>query len=138
MGTTADLAPPSAEPLLTLANFLVDAELAEYAFLEIVSGGFEQPLFDPGVEVAAADVEKLFGMYEEILAQEDDVLAAFEQIKERAQVSGHRCMSVAVGRRRGATSSSGQTPSMRCRRTGRKRRGLSRRPRRPSQGRPTG
>jgi hypothetical protein len=89
MGTTEDLAPPAAEPLMTLANFLVDAELAEYAFLEIVSGGFEQPLFDPGVEVAAADVETLFGMYEEILAQKDGVLAAFEQIKERAQVSGH-------------------------------------------------
>jgi hypothetical protein len=94
MGTTEDLAPPAAEPLMTLANFLVDAELAEYAFLEIVSGGFEQPLFDPDIEIAAADVEGLFGMYEDILSQKDGVLAAFEQIKERAQVSGHSlCVS---------------------------------------------
>jgi hypothetical protein len=81
--------PERAEPLLTLANFLVDAELAEYAFLEIVSGGFERPLFDPDVEVAAVDVETLFGMYEAILAQKDDVLAAFRQIQGRAEVSGH-------------------------------------------------
>jgi hypothetical protein len=81
--------PERAEPLMTLANFLVDAELAEYAFLEIVSGGFERSLFDPDVEVTAADVESLFGMYEEILAQKDGVLAAFRQIQERAEVSGH-------------------------------------------------
>jgi len=81
--------PARAEALKTLASFLVDADLAEYAFLEIVSGGFEQPLFDPGVEVTAADVERLFGMYDEILAQKDSVLAAFREIQEGAEVSGH-------------------------------------------------
>jgi len=86
-GGVAD--PEQVEPLTTLANFLVDAELAEYAFLEIVSGGFERPLFDPDVEVAVADVENLFGMYEEILAQKDGVLAAFREIQGRAEVSGH-------------------------------------------------
>jgi hypothetical protein len=85
-GGAAD--PEQAEPLKTLASFLVDADLAEYAFLEIVSGGFERPLFDPDVEVTAADVETLFGMYEEILAQKDGVLAAFRQIQGRAEVSG--------------------------------------------------
>src|SRR3972149_2437533 len=70
-----------AESLVTMANFLVDVQLSKYTLLEIVSGGFEQPLFDPDVEVAAADLEALFGMYEEILAQKDGVLAAFRQIQ---------------------------------------------------------
>jgi len=85
-GGVAD--PEQAEPLKTLANFLVDADLAEYAFLEIVTGGFEQPPFDPAVEVETADVETLFGMYEDILAQQDGLLAAFRQVQTRAQVSG--------------------------------------------------
>ena len=77
-----------AEPLKTLANFLVDADLAEYAFLEIATGGFELPPFDSAVEVEVVDVERLFGMYEEILAEEDGVLTAFRQIQARAEVSG--------------------------------------------------
>ena len=86
-GGVAD--PEQAESLKTLANFLVDADLAEYAFLEIVTGGFELPPFDPAVQVEVLDVERLFGMYEEILAQKDGVLAAFRQIQGRAEVSGH-------------------------------------------------
>jgi len=76
-----------AEPLRAIANFLVDVELAEYAFLEIVSGGFELPPFDSGVEVDATDVEALFEMYAEIGAQEDALRLALSQIEAGATVS---------------------------------------------------
>jgi hypothetical protein len=88
MGSPGVVEPPPAEPILTLANFLVDADLAEYAFLEIATGGFKVSPFDAAVQVEAADVEGLFGLYGDILGQKDGVLAALSQIQARASVSG--------------------------------------------------
>jgi len=77
--------PGRAGSLVTMANFLVDVELSKYTSLEIVSGGFQQPLFDPDVEVSPADLETLFTLYSDIADQEDAVLTAFHNIQTRAE-----------------------------------------------------
>jgi hypothetical protein len=79
--------PERAEPLKTIANFVIDFELAEYQYLEIVTGGFTLPPFDPAVEPDAADVQELLEMYAEMAAQQDAVETAFSQIEDRAEVS---------------------------------------------------
>jgi hypothetical protein len=76
-----------AEPLITLASFLIDLELAKHTYLEIVTGGFTVSPFDPSVELDAADFEGLFEMYGDIAEQEDAVLEALDKIEGRAEVS---------------------------------------------------
>jgi len=76
-----------AEPLITLAGFLIDVELAEYTFLEIVTGGFSESPFDPALELQTADFDGLLAMYDEIAAQEDAVMAALSEVEGRAEVS---------------------------------------------------
>ena len=83
-GGVAD--PGRAEPLRTVANFLVDADLAEHAFLEIVTGGFDLPPFDPGVEPGPSDIEALYQRYAELAAQEDALRVALSQIEASATV----------------------------------------------------
>jgi len=84
-GGAAD--PQRAESLKTVTNLLVDVELSKYTLLEVVSGGFEQPPFDPAVEPTAADVQALFEMYAGIAAQDDALRAALSQIEASATVS---------------------------------------------------
>ncbi len=84
-GGVAD--PEHAESLKTVANFLIDFELSEYVFLEAVTAGFTEFPFDPAVEADEADVQELFDIYAEMLAQQDAVEAAFSQIEGRAEVS---------------------------------------------------
>jgi hypothetical protein len=84
-GGVAD--PEEADPLITLASFLIDLELAKYESLEIVTGGFSETPFDPSVELDEADFQGLAAMYEEIAAQEDSVLGALDKIEGRAEVS---------------------------------------------------
>jgi len=84
-GGVAD--PGRVEPLVTVANFLVDVELAEYAFLEIATGGFELPPFDPGVEPGPAEIEALYQRYAELASQEDALRSALSQIEAGATVS---------------------------------------------------
>jgi hypothetical protein len=84
-GGTPD--PEAAEPLLTVANFLIDTELAEYAFLDIVTGGFELSPYDPEVEISPEDVIALFEAYGGILDQKDVLLAALSEVEDRAEVS---------------------------------------------------
>jgi hypothetical protein len=79
--------PEEAAPLITLASFLIDLELAKYESLEIVTGGFSESPFDPSVELDEADFQGLAAMYEEIAAQEDSVLGALDKIEGRAEVS---------------------------------------------------
>ncbi|KPK46781.1 MAG: hypothetical protein AMJ77_05150 [Dehalococcoidia bacterium SM23_28_2] len=76
-----------AEPLITLTSFLIDVELAEYTFLEIVTGGFSESPFDPALELQTADFDGLLEMYDEIAAQEDAVMAALSEVEGRAEVS---------------------------------------------------
>jgi hypothetical protein len=76
-----------AEPLITMASFLIDVELAELTFWEIVTGGFSESPFDPAVELDEADFLGLIDMYGEIATQEDDVLGALDKIEGRAEVS---------------------------------------------------
>ena len=84
-GGVAD--PQQAEPLITIASFLVDVELAKYEYLEIITGGFAVSPFDPSVERDEADFLGLIDMYGEIATQEDDVLGALDKIEGRAEVS---------------------------------------------------
>ena len=84
-GGVAD--PQRAEPLMTVASFLVDLDLAKYKLLEIVTSGFSESPFDPAVEPDAASVRQLFAMYGDIAVQEDAVLAALSQIESRLGVS---------------------------------------------------
>jgi hypothetical protein len=84
-GGVAD--PEEAEPLVTVASFLIDLELAKLTFLEIVTGGFTETPFDASVEFDEADFQGLAAMYEEIAAQGDSVLAALDKIEGRAEVS---------------------------------------------------
>jgi hypothetical protein len=92
-GDPVDLSQPFADAedvadsLIALAGFLVDVKLAEYTLLEIVSGGFEEPLFDPDVAAAEADFESVLSVFTAIAAHEDAVLAAFADIESRAQIS---------------------------------------------------
>ena len=79
--------PQAAEPLITLAGFLIDVELAKYEFLNVVTGGFSEAPFDPAVDLDPANFEGLFEMYAEIATQEDAVLAALSKIERRAEVS---------------------------------------------------
>ena len=76
-----------AEPLKTVANFLIDFELSEYVFLEAVTAGFTEFPFDPAVEPDAASVQELLGLYAEMAAQEEALEAALSQIDDRAEVS---------------------------------------------------
>jgi hypothetical protein len=76
-----------AEPLITLAGFLIDVELAEYTFLEIVTGGFSESPFDPALELQTADFDALIEIYDEIAAQEEAVMAALSEVEGRAEVS---------------------------------------------------
>lgn len=75
------------EPLITLASFLIDVELADYTFLEIVTGGFTESPFDPALELDTADFDRLLEIYDEIAAQEDAVMAALSRVEGRAEVS---------------------------------------------------
>ena len=84
-GGVAD--PQQAEPLITLASFLIDVELAELTFWEIVTGGFTETPFDPAVKLNAADFQSLFDMYGDIVEQGDAVLEALYEIDGRAEVS---------------------------------------------------
>jgi hypothetical protein len=84
-GGVAD--PQRAEPLITLASFLVDLELAKYKFLEIVTAGFNESPFGSAVEPDVASIQQLFEAYGDIAAQEDAVLGALSQIEGRVGVS---------------------------------------------------
>jgi len=84
-GGVAD--PQQAEPLITLADFLVDVELARLTFWEIVTGGFTETPFDPAVKLDADAFQSLFEMYGEIAGQGDAVLEALDKIEGRAEVS---------------------------------------------------
>ena len=84
-GGVAD--PQRAEPLITIASFLVDVQLTKYEFLEIVTSGFTESPFGSAVEPDDASVQQLFEMYGDIAAQEDAVLAALSQIESRVGVS---------------------------------------------------
>lgn len=75
------------EPLLTMAEFLVDVELAKLMFLEIVTGGFTEIPFDPAVEIDPASVGELFDMYAGIGEEKEAVLEALSGIEGRAEVS---------------------------------------------------
>jgi hypothetical protein len=79
--------PEHAESLKTVGGFLIDFELAELTFLEIITGGFSELPFDPAVDFDAADVEELFEIYADIVVQQEDVEAALSQIEEGAEVS---------------------------------------------------
>lgn len=76
-----------AEPLLTVAGFLLDVELAEYAYLGIATGEFTLPPFDPAIELDAASVRQLFETHDRIAAQRDSLLHALSEIENRAEVS---------------------------------------------------
>jgi hypothetical protein len=84
-GGVAD--PDQAEPLITLATFLVDVELVKLTFWEIVTGGFTETPFDPAVELDSDAFEGLYEMYGEIAEQGDAVLEALDRIDARAEVS---------------------------------------------------
>jgi hypothetical protein len=84
-GGVAD--PERAESLKTVANFLIDVQLAKYKFLEIVTGGFTESPFDLAVEPDDASLQQLFEMYGDMAAQEDAVLAALSEIEGRVGVS---------------------------------------------------
>lgn len=76
-----------AQSLKRVAAFLIDVELSELTFLEAVTGGFTELPFDTAVEPDAASVQELFGLYAEIVAQEDALQTALSQIEGRAEVS---------------------------------------------------
>jgi hypothetical protein len=76
-----------AEPLITVASFLIDVGLAEYDYLEVITGGFTESPFDPTIELHADDFRKISDTYTEIAAQENAVDSALSQIEGRAQVS---------------------------------------------------
>ncbi len=84
-GSLAD--PERAESLRTIANFLIDMELAKFAILESASGEFAEPLFDTTTQPDGADLEELFAMQAAIVAQEEAVIGSILQIERDAQVS---------------------------------------------------
>ena len=94
-GGVAD--PEQAEPLITIASFLVDLELAEYELLEIATGGFAESPFAAAVEIDTAEVMGLVGMHADIGLQEEAVLEAISKVEGRAEVSrGSRYVSSAA------------------------------------------
>jgi hypothetical protein len=80
-------APDREASLVTMANFIANLKLSQYTLLEIVSGGFASPLFDPAVSMTAVDLEPLLTIYADIADQEEAVLAAFDDILFRAEAS---------------------------------------------------
>jgi hypothetical protein len=84
-GGVAD--PERAELLITVANFLIDVELAEMTFLEVVTGGFSELPFDPAVEFCPTAFSEVLQMYGDIGEEGDAVLEAISDIEGRAQVS---------------------------------------------------
>jgi hypothetical protein len=76
--------PEGARPLVTLAGFLIDVELSNYAFLEIVTGGFAGSAFDPAMEPDAAAVRALYETYDEVRGQGAAVMDALGEMEGRA------------------------------------------------------
>lgn len=76
-----------ADSLITVAEFLVDIESADLLLLQIVTGGFTLPPFDPEVKLDAELVRELFDLNQRVAAEGEDLLDALSQIEERAEVS---------------------------------------------------
>ncbi len=79
--------PERAKPLVTVASFLLDVELAELTFLEVATGGFTELPFDPAVEFGPTAFIEVTQMYGDIGEEGDAVLEAIADIEGRAQAS---------------------------------------------------